>query len=1566
MTSNNDPFFGAEREDGKNRGHGATLNDPNEFPQNQEEIVQRSELESEHSRLMQLQGEQTDGDELVELARRLVVQIRQLGLRLEDRQARQHWQGILSYWSIYAYRTARVDFDADLLPFDPKLAPTLREDKYPYRFDAINAREIQQMQGWRRLLDECQNDLAGDQLLTVIGDKGSGRNFLIRELLLPILQEGRTRRKELSGSENWRFITIRLEQDPVKDLVQAIAVENGQDQAWVDREVNALHKDPTNLPRLLEPDLDCRTLLMFEGFESLLRIPDVERDVLVQSLIGLLNDPARRYFFAVTLRRVQTIALRKFGPLEAPLRDGHVLLAFTTAELRHLIEDPARRIGLVFERGIVDQILIDIQGAPTALPLLQFTMRRLWDLRKKNRITREAFEKAGAGARAIQIAMDDVYARLSADQRIVLRKMLLEMAIYDPSGHFTTCQVSIQDLYRICANQIQVDDVIEELLEQGLIYTRDDGEECMASLTSSAVLTDWAPLVGWLDEQQVRKRFRLRLKEAASLWQENQQHKDLLWQGAMLLAGENEFDSDLTLTTPEQKFLHAGRRREVVKSRTRIGVISLIVALALAPMIIFPFLLRYNERQELRYREAMECLSSGDVAGTLLWLQDRKSGYDLPLIGSNAPIELVQKFAEIQLPDLTTEVLGDDPNSDQEKRSTGPTDKKFHSMVVSDNGKYAATIVSQKPNKDSKKRQCIVEIRTFHPKGAEPDENSIRRTVIPLASGKSSSGCGAFFTINQKQYLVVATGLFHLWEKADGESGWKKIKISLKSLPKDLKENASVVALDACNDFLAVTFQKPSADKRFLRLCNLVEDSEPESYSLNLIEFQPKGIDERNIKLAALSGNGDLVAVFEDKDENATLLKAWKRRDPNSWKLAIPPVWVQYLRSNNPERLYDWGWTLDDNTTGWLRDNSIIKAICFSPSGHYFATASNDGQVLMWTMGKSRTDESVIEVNPDFETELQLGSSVFDVTFLDDDIFATGGRDRTARIWNLRSGTEIVPRTYHEGTVEKIKFAGTDAFLTKTQGIFRIWQSKEYENLMAPFLAQLIDVSEDGRHVATVDDLKNVADEDGQNLNITNLNSGTSQLVSTVISPKGKWIFTASKTETNKENSENETPPDNNGSRAKMSIELRRNSSGLKESVLLTLPDENNLNEIPLTVFSRDEEWLIVAEKNAETGDLPKIYFWDLDDPDTLVSGKPTNYISVSPKRQNSVSKSKNTSTPAIPVLTFNQLAITNYGSEYVFAIVGKQSVNEGQGEKQKGVVYIGVTGTAQGRGLRRLEIVKTGSSEKIFPHKQEVLCVAFNPAGDLLATGAADDLVKLWGVKKLVELFDIQDANESISFDVKKEEVPRSAPITSIAIREFKHSSDIETLAFSPPERELLATVSSEGEAALWSIKEISKNLKADDNWTPPHKMVRIPKYKLVHEAKVLSVSFSPSGKLIITGGLDRTARIWNSEDGGPLGIFQHKYPVFEAWMPQDDHVLTVSRRAWGSDASLENNSQLRQWDVSTSSAPVGDLKLSGLENRAARRITQENKFMSLIFGNPKSERMKWSEYSSTEIGER
>jgi WD40 repeat protein/tRNA A-37 threonylcarbamoyl transferase component Bud32 len=145
--------------------------------------------------------------------------------------------------------------------------------------------------------------------------------------------------------------------------------------------------------------------------------------------------------------------------------------------------------------------------------------------------------------------------------------------------------------------------------------------------------------------------------------------------------------------------------------------------------------------------------------------------------------------------------------------------------------------------------------------------------------------------------------------------------------------------------------------------------------------------------------------------------------------------------------------------------------------------------------------------------------------------------------------------------------------------------------------------------------------------------------------------------------------------------------------------------------------------------------------------------------------------------------------------------------------------------------------------HSQEIHGVAFSPKGDLLLTGSADGTSRLWSVETGREVYCYPDLDP------------------------------VRAVAFRPDGAAVLLGCGSllRGEAQLWQVK--GKRLAT-----------------LPHQSEVLSVAFSPAG-CPLTGGQDRSARLWNRDAAAPVGRpLWHPRPVRGvAFHPAGRSLLTV-----------------------------------------------------------------------------
>ena len=206
-------------------------------------------------------------------------------------------------------------------------------------------------------------------------------------------------------------------------------------------------------------------------------------------------------------------------------------------ELREAIEEPApRRVGLVFERSLVDKVVDDTFGEPGSLPLLQFTLTRLWQARRRNKVLLEAYTALGGARLALATVADAVFGKLIREEQEAAKRIFLRIVRPGQGLEVTNQRIAEHELFTPGEDHDRIRRVLGKLIDEGLVR-RTSGlrpEDTQIEVAHEALVRNWPSLVGWLNEERAAIVARQRLADKVAEWVRRGRGQDALLDPAQL------------------------------------------------------------------------------------------------------------------------------------------------------------------------------------------------------------------------------------------------------------------------------------------------------------------------------------------------------------------------------------------------------------------------------------------------------------------------------------------------------------------------------------------------------------------------------------------------------------------------------------------------------------------------------------------------------------------------------------------------------------------------------------------------------------------------------------------------------------------------------------------------------------------------------------------------------------------------------------------------------------------------------------------------------------------------
>jgi hypothetical protein len=429
--------------------------------------------------------------------------------------------------------------------------------------------------GRDQLIAELLTHLGKENVRLIIGASGSGKSSLIRAGLLPTFAR--------FIGPTFRYFVLVPDIDPFESLrstLHAAGFSQSDTKALLEQAVGVLSRV---LERLRPPGE--RWLFFIDQLEELFTsCSDDLRSRFLSELVHLASTGVGSTKLVMAMRSEFVERFGSFPDFAQLIQQRITIVAdMRPDELRLAIEQPAAGHGVVFEAGLVDDIIRDVLGQPGGLPLLGYALDLLWTDAKADddlasRHLRAATYRRRGGVRgAVERRSEEIYvafaAGTGAEQKNTkqdgARRIFLRLVDFSEGASVETAWHTVRR--RVPRTQFAQSDeqtVLQTLIDENLLVSDRHDAITTVEVAHEALFASWSRLKNWIEDGRQVIYVRNRLSDDAARWHRLRDENggsadDELWGGSRLeqaldMSSRGDFAAVLgRLDAEESAFLDA-------------------------------------------------------------------------------------------------------------------------------------------------------------------------------------------------------------------------------------------------------------------------------------------------------------------------------------------------------------------------------------------------------------------------------------------------------------------------------------------------------------------------------------------------------------------------------------------------------------------------------------------------------------------------------------------------------------------------------------------------------------------------------------------------------------------------------------------------------------------------------------------------------------------------------------------------------------------------------------------------------------------------------------------------
>jgi energy-coupling factor transporter ATP-binding protein EcfA2 len=346
-------------------------------------------------------------------------------------------------------------------------------DVCPYRgLETFDEDHAEFFFGRERDIQRVTEKLKAARFLAVLGPSGSGKSSLVRAGVIPSLRRG-----ALPGSKDWEIRVLRPSADPITALAAKIKTLNSE--ATMKSLCDDMLADPKTLHReaalalTLKPQIK-QIVWVIDQFEEVFTLcaGEAERSQFLANILFASSIPDGPCVTLLTMRADFYGKCAAYPELSARIAAQQFLVSPMDLEmLREAIEEPARRVGLQFQPGLVDAILQDVENQPGSLPLLEHALLELWNRRSGTMLTLDGYQKSGGVEGAIAKTAEEIFKSFTPDEQSIVRRIMLRLTQLGEGTEDTRRRATMDEIVTTPSEADAVAHVVKAMADARLLTT---------------------------------------------------------------------------------------------------------------------------------------------------------------------------------------------------------------------------------------------------------------------------------------------------------------------------------------------------------------------------------------------------------------------------------------------------------------------------------------------------------------------------------------------------------------------------------------------------------------------------------------------------------------------------------------------------------------------------------------------------------------------------------------------------------------------------------------------------------------------------------------------------------------------------------------------------------------------------------------------------------------------------------------------------------------------------------------------------------------------------------------